>query len=129
MKASFHGIKKEINMSEERHLFRVYAEHKCKKKGLFKEKFSVQYTTIKQVTYCFESDIHNRYINSDEMLVNVVDEWGAWISTEWKVISSELKYRNLDQFYTFNQLSSHLCADEFLQYCKDHNISSININT
>jgi hypothetical protein len=95
-------------MIEEKHLFRIYVKYQCKRKLFFRERFSTQWKNVKKVVYCFESDIVDKYKDSNEMITDTVTDW-EW--KDWNVISRELKYKNVEKDYTFHELSSSLCSE------------------
>jgi hypothetical protein len=53
------------------------------------------------------------------------DDW--WL--EYIITNVEVNYEQADKDYSFSSLASNLTAEDFLEYCKDHMITSVIITT
>jgi len=52
------------------------------------------------------------------------DDWYL----EYTITNVEVNYKNADKSYSFSGLASTLTAEDFLEYCKDHMITSVIIS-
>jgi len=53
------------------------------------------------------------------------DDWYL----DYTITEVEVRYKIADELYSFSGLSSNLSAGDFLEYCKDHMITSVIITT